>query len=149
MTKLLKGRLSISAIHNHDQVRLTVQDALSRTQFVEVRMTYEALARALTGQGFLQVEFEFRPALVGLKREHKTEVVKVMGNSYDADNDQQIEAAFAPYEVDGWRGRRQDAKNHHNWRGHSRQGEPNWTLVSVAFERYVQPAEGDQGDDLE
>lgn len=115
----LKGGLSISRPSGNigpDYIEIRVVDELSGSQFVSVRVPLAGFAEAVTGRGHVDCEFDFRPELVGLKREHKEEFVPYDDLSYYArhgDRDEVAAEAFAPFEIDGWKGRADDLFNHH------------------------------------
>lgn len=112
-TKLLKGKVRISRWtgggNPHTGITISLVDEISRSQCVEIHLTIEALGMCLT-QSEQECEFEWRPDVVGMTVENKTEVVL-----YDCTNKDQkvLDKALAPFEVDGWKARRSDMSNHH------------------------------------
>lgn len=125
-------------------MNIEVHDEMSGARFLELKVPYADMMRALTARQ-AEVEFVLRPAVVGMRREHKTEVVPVPRSlsSKDADG---INAVLAPYEVDGWRGYRSDVTNHHRWVGPEKDGlKP--TRVSFVRHVPVERGEAHQGDE--
>ncbi len=131
MKKLLKGSLSISRVYgaNEGWVSITLQDELSGSQCVEIKISPENFGNAVTGASCKECEFEFRPSVVGMKAEYKEEIIP-RPRSYDMECSK-LEAAelIKPYEVDGWKGSVTDATNHHRWVGLDK--------VKVGFTRHV------------
>lgn len=114
--KRLKGTIQISqALNSYDDetpIRLRIEDELSSSEVIEVRMSREALADALTGRGYNPCEFVLRPQVCGMKREHKTEIVTMPKNCKYKD-EKAAKKAMKPFEVDGWEGRISDCFNSH------------------------------------
>jgi len=129
----LKGGLTISRPSGNldfAYIEIRVNDELSGSQFVSVRVPLAEFAEALTGLAHVDCEFDLRPDLVGMRRENKEEFVPG-GIPYTAREAQQkIIAAelLAPFEIDGWKGREADLFNHHR---------RNSCGARVTFVRYV------------
>jgi hypothetical protein len=137
MKNVMKGNITISRFSNYREeddksVSISIEDEASGTRFIEVRMTPRDFMLALTGQGYVDVDFELRADLVGKRREIKTENIPVSDYSV---SDDEIEEVLAAYEVDGWRASRGDLKNHHNHIG----DEDGRDYYSVGFIRYLDP----------
>jgi hypothetical protein len=116
---------------------IVVTDSESRTQFIEIQLTAEALATAMACR-LVDCTFEtFGLHKLGTRREYKTEEVTLPERCYFREKDEPlVRAAIAAHEVDGWIGRDEDARN-----GHRRvAGKPN--TFSVTFERWV-PLDGE------
>lgn len=132
MPELLPGAITISRVsYGGDQpIRITVEDERSRMQAIEVRMTLDAFAKALTGLSYVACAFTPASPLVGKWRQHKTALVRVPQMD---PTDAQITVALVPFEVDGWQAYRNDLRN---WHQHSRDdaGEEHY---QVSFERWV------------
>lgn len=158
MSKILQGKLTISRMtsnfNNPRPIRITLKDDLSSCEVVEINLSLEAFANAITAAGFQPCEFEFNASgVVGKKREHKTEVVFIpnkigykKGNNGDR---KAVQPYLAPYEVDGWKGRASDALNSHNWDREQRSppkgakvDSGNWT--TIVFERWVDVPETEE-----
>lgn len=130
----MKGTITISrphGSHGPEQVSIEVTDELSGTRVLTAKIPVEEFADVLFGSAHTPCEFDLYPDLVGLKREHKEELVPFNGGYYPAQDRAEVAAkAFAPFEVDGWEGRADDLFNHHRQGG-------GWSRVS--FVRYVEP----------
>lgn len=76
-----KGSISISRPHGPEPpyIEISIVDDLSGSQFVEARIPLKEFAELITGLSHVDCEFDFRPDLVGKKREHKEEVVPFKG----------------------------------------------------------------------
>lgn len=133
--KNAKGNLSISrpsygGFDDREFIEITFRDCSSGTEFVTARVKLDDFARALTGLGHLDMSFDFYPELVGKKYEHKTEIVPRPDVGYNDKNRNEIAAkAFAPFEVEGWKGRVDDLFNSHM---RTKEG------YRVIFTRYVE-----------
>lgn len=132
---MLKGQISIFHPRGTDcdYIQIEVVDALSRTHFLQVRLSCEDFAKAITGQNLLPCRFELRAQHVGMIVEHK--VVKVFVPDGDF-SDREIIArrAVLVHEKDGWSGRVDDALNHHKLAGGRVEG---GAFYNVIFSRYV------------
>jgi len=121
----------VQCSHEDDYICIQVVDESSGTRFVEVKLTPETLANALTGMAMQECEFKTRDLnRIGLKRETKTEGVqrpKISRNYESAKTE--IANLLSPFEVDGWVATRDDAYNNHRWTAGDK--------VSVGFTRYV------------
>lgn len=137
--KKLKGGLTISrpqGSHGPPYIELSINDDLSGSQFVTVRVSLAEFAEALTGPGHVECEFDFRPDLVGLRRETKDEWIAGDPLPYAREGLPRENLAaprLAPFEVDGWKGRVDDLFNHYR---RNREG------ARVTFVRYVKPEAG-------
>lgn len=87
----------------------------SGSQFVEARIFLKEFAELITGLSRVDCEVDFRPDLVGKKREHKEEVVPFKGFHIqsEAKGKQAAAKALKPFEVDGWKGHVEDLFNGH------------------------------------
>lgn len=134
--KKLKGGLSITRPSGNvgpEYIQISVNDDLSSTQFVTVRVPLAAFAAAITGLGHVECEFDLRPDLIGMKRENKEEWIASEPLPYTMEGLARENLAaplLAPFEVDGWKGRVDDLFNHHR---RNREG------ARVTFVRYVEP----------
>lgn len=125
MSKTLQnaeGSISITRPSYGDErefIEIALTDKLSGSEFCSVRILLDDFARALTGLGHVACRFDFHPAVVGMKYEHKTERVKRPTDYVErgADRERVAREAFAPFEVDGWRGRVDDLFNSHRHAG--------------------------------
>jgi hypothetical protein len=134
---MLKGKFCITfggEYKNPQPVRVEVEDTRAGVRFLSLRMTSEALAEALVGSMQVDCEFELGGLQnVGKQSEHKRERVGPLEwNS----TDEEVRAAIAVYEVDGWRGRVEDA---HNWHNRNREG-----LYEVSYYRWVDPPDAEE-----
>lgn len=109
-----KGNASISRWTSsgdpHTGITITLNDETSGTQCVEIHLTIEAFAIAITGGSHQKCEFEWRPGNVGKFAENKEEIVTV---DWTEKSEAKIRKALAPFEKDGWSARRSDVTNHH------------------------------------
>lgn len=132
--KNLRGAITISRPRGRsaETIDICVIDELSGVEFVSVRISPANFAEALVGLARVECEFDLRPDLVGTVYEHKEELVPLPHDHYygtSRDKREQVAAeAFAPFEVDGWRGRVDDLFNPH------RRG---LNGAKVTFVRYV------------
>ena len=120
------------------QYTISIQDELSRCIVVEVNMTSEEFAGALTSLYSSCVIAVFNDSgKVGMKREHKTELVNC-STLYGQHNPEKrmagARALVAAHETDGWIGNVRDTENPHN------QAKGSQATYAVRFERWV-PAE--------
>lgn len=127
----VNGKITISRWHGNqeprDGITIEVTDETSGIRFLEVGMTLEAFAQAVTGLSHQPCEIELRGIEnVGKVRELKTEVVPF---NYSSDKP----AALAPFEVDGWKGYAGDLGNPHKVADGG---------YRVSFTRYVDAPKG-------
>lgn len=134
--KKLKAQLSISRTTSNkgdDCIEISVVDENSHREAVKLKLSMKTFAYAITGQSFLKCEMEFNDSgIIGKTREHKIEKVP-LSKPYKYNDKEEAKKAFAPFEVDGWRGSIDDYYNHHNRIG--------TTHVNVGFVRYVETEE--------
>lgn len=141
----LPCRLTISRLMGGgpDVMRLAVTDEASGVAFLKISISPGDLMLSMTGRSVV-TEMEIRGAeLIGAKSEHKTEVVPFTDRTLrcsderkgldDHERSPMVEKAFAPFEVDGWRGSSSDLFNGHR----STKGGQN-----VSFHRYIHPKTG-------
>ena len=131
--KKLRGKLTITTPSSSNRpnswVSITVEDESSHCQFLEIEVSYEELAKALTGRGYRPCEFKFNEdAPIGKTVEVKKELVHYEGSSSKKDEALR-QKAVEPFEVDGWACNPDDLLNHHNHRGDKN--------YAVTFRRYV------------
>ena len=120
MSETLKGRINIARTSsNRDNpvpIRIEITDETSRVRFLDVRLSLEALALALTGMGEVECVFELHGVdKVGMVAESKTEVIKHDAPWGDAKKKLSLKKAIEALEVDGWHARTGDAENHYNY----------------------------------
>lgn len=114
MKLTLDGKISITRPQDFDgnnEIHVEILDLDAVAVVARVKVVFSEFARALTGEGRIDctiVTSNEQLALVGMQRETKTVFVRRMGYDKAAE-------ALAPYEVDGWKGRPEDYRNHHNW----------------------------------
>jgi len=110
-------------------MHIIVEDDTSGARVLELWMSLEEFAKALTSS-YGEAEMEiYRQAPIGKKRENKDEIIKVGRNPWERD-EAKLKALITPYEVDGWKG---DISDLTNW--HRRVGDG---LQRVGFRRYVE-----------
>jgi hypothetical protein len=136
------GRITIGKVTSsteEDYISISLDDAMNHAPLVEIRMTPDAFGRALTGSGWMECDFEFNTdAPLGKRHEHKTEEISVPYGLEGKELADAIRKAVAEFEVDGWEGRDEDARNFHNRISGEFQ---NYTAYRVHFFRYVAPTE--------
>lgn len=111
-----------------DGVKLSIEDKISGSIFIECDISMMAFAQMLTGSGGDAVG-EFLGVHIGMVHEVKTEVVEVSGKGKSYGDEGPARKAIAPFEVDGWRGSVSGAMNHHRHTGGNK--------YSVGFSRFV------------
>ncbi len=140
--KKLKGKITISrptSTHRDPYVSITVIDAESGTEAVEVQMDLASFAEALTGMGRTECEFSWNDSgRIGKIREIKQVPVFVPDGPWD-DRRDDAARALAVHEVDGWHGSVSDATNHHRSMQREASGGKQGSWQSVGFERWVDP----------
>jgi len=129
----VKGHISISRRTGGgvpESVHIEIEEDNSGIRFVDIELTLEGFARAITGHGNVPGKLTVRGLdRVGWNAENKTEEVP-----YDLYSDERNpKAALAPYEVNGWRARSGDLEN-----GHCQV--PGKKAQRVVFFRHVKPA---------
>jgi len=119
------ARLTISAPQGGGEsnpgMTISVSDDASLTEALEIQISHEDLMRALTGHGYIRCQATWRVSKLGLKREHKEEKGVTEENLHT-------------FEVDGWKGRKEDLKNFHRRTYDKKSGE---YTARVGFERWV------------
>lgn len=134
--KTVKGEISIGRYHGsgvgEESVYISIEDDAAGCMIVEVLMTPHEFAQVLTGSGNRPGTVKvYTDAPIGMIREHKTELVPSLDYS-KRDNNKAINAVLKPFEVDGWKARKEDLFNHHMKRGNQSQ---------VSFVRHVNAPE--------
>lgn len=116
-------------------IHIRVEDYDARICFLEMEMSCEEFARAITGMGYTKAEAIVNGLdLVGTVGENKTEKILVPEYPHKEDPEEYL----PQYEVDGWHGLRADFKNPHRWHKN-----PDGTYsVTVAFFRNVSKVKG-------
>ena len=139
--KLTIGKVTCCGSPEEDYIHIAIEDSTSSIQFVTVKADLETFTRALFGLGNVPIEFELLGIeRVGKRYEHKTVQVSIP-NAPDGVGllDKDIDQAVGCYEVDGWRGSREDCKNHHR---HIRQSntmrkDRTYQVYEVLYVRWV------------
>lgn len=120
----------VSSTHGDPYIQVSIQDETSRHQFIELTMSMEAFAMALTGMGAQPLMFDLRGVdYVGKRREFKNELVPRPPSTERACQNDVAVIVLAPFEKDGWVGRADDLWNHHKAVGDKQR---------VLFTRYVE-----------
>lgn len=130
------GKLSISRPRGSgpDYVSIALTDARNHSTIGEIRLDLTTFAEALFGMGYVDCTFDLDTSHVGLDYEYKQVEVFVPEGPY-LKGRVQAALAVAAHEVDGWRGRVDDARNPHNVVRRVESG----VYYRVHFGRYVQP----------
>lgn len=132
--KTLKGNLSITRPHYSDGTKLihiNLTDESSGCQVVEIRLSPEQFAEVLVGSSQRGCEFDFNDSgVIGKIREYKEEIVPRPKKYKDKE---EVAEILKPFEIDGWKGHKEDVTNSHLWVGTGN--------VMVGFHRYVEKVE--------
>jgi hypothetical protein len=130
--KTLDARVTITR-NSRDEIWIYIQDYRASANIVEVKMTTEAFALAVTGLGSVEATAEFNDSgNVGMVAQNKTEMVPIPSSGKTRGGEWEAKA-LAPFEVNGWRARSGDISNHHRW-SRDKNGQE-WQ--SVVFFRHV------------
>lgn len=135
--KKLSGKITISKTMGRDEspVFIQIDDEISGCRFVQINMTLENFAEAMFGRGWIPCSLEVNlDAPIGMKAEHKEEIVPFNCWSSGKNQEDAISKALSPFEIDGWSARRSDMTN-----GHCRAGDKGQRVV---FFRHVDPENG-------
>jgi len=135
-----KVDISISRYQNtvgRDGVRIEVIDGSSRVHFLCMDLTLEQFATAVTGMYVPDVEADYtRLELVGTRAENKSESIPVNEFPFTPSECTRLDYAISTYEFDGWKRRKGDESNSHNFRCDKKTGKK---FVEVVFFRHVKP----------
>lgn len=119
----------VSSTHGSPYIQISVRDEASRHQFIELTLSMEAFAMAVTGMGAQPLTFDLRGVdYVGKRREVKEELVPRPPSIENAYRNEVAATTLAPFEVDGWVGRVDDLWDHHKAVGNKQR---------VVFTRYI------------
>ncbi len=149
-----KGRITVSRRQggdNENPIVISIQDDISGVSFVEVSMSLESFAEAITGHGHLDCTLEYLPkafAVIGKRCENKTEVVAFPEEiiaGYDKDRTARAQAWLRKIgmEADGWKADAEDINNHHRWGGLVKTATGDQRQVCITFRRFVDPETGE------
>lgn len=132
----LSGTVQISRASggtiDHTPIHIEIQDEISHCRVLDIYMSFEEFAKALTSSiGKADIR-HFPDSPIGMRAESKTEIVPFESGYPAAESD--ITKALKPFEVDGWKARRSDMTNHH----HRVSGGQ-----KVVFFRHVNPKTGE------
>lgn len=128
----MKGTISIYrfVVGTEHKIGIDIEDSGSNTGFLNIRMDLDDFARAVTGQSYIDCDFELRGLeKVGTKHKHKREYIHAEHRRF---SDEEAKSIVAPYEINGWVARLSNLNNPHFWE--KLNGKP---VISVIFERYV------------
>lgn len=130
---ILPGNVLMSKASSSEgqRMHITIEDKISGCRVLEIYMSLEEFAKALTASyGEATIE-HFPNSPVGKKHEHKTEVVPIPKKDefHLRNKPERVKELLKPFEVDGWRGNTSDMTNHHCFVPNKGQ--------SVGFHRYV------------
>lgn len=102
----MNGKITISKTSDNrgnKDIRIRIEDDASYINFVEARMSLENFAEALTGLGFVDIEFDVRGLEnVGKTRERKTIEINLGKIGYDVDRKSLAMIKARELESDGW-----------------------------------------------
>lgn len=135
-----KGRINIarwsSNVEPYHGFRIEVIDESSRVHFLQVDMTPEEFALAISGCGARPCTFELRSAgTVGKKRENKEEVIAFPSEVLSSRDEARAAKFLEPYEVDGWKAYTSDIFNRNRITKYD--VTTNENHMRVTFTRYV------------
>lgn len=101
----MDGKITISKTtsnRNKKEIRIAIEDDASSINFVEARMSLENFAEALTGLGFVDIDFTVRGLEnIGKTRERKTVEINLGKTDYDGLKELALSEA-RKIESDGW-----------------------------------------------
>lgn len=101
----MNGKITISKTtdnRNNKEIRITIEDSASSISFVEARISLENFAEALTGLGFVDIDFKVRGLEnIGKTRERKTVEINLGKTGYDGLRELALSEA-RKIESDGW-----------------------------------------------
>ena len=121
-----------------EAISLSIVDAASGVEFVELEIPLDDFTKCLTGNPRPDIPMITRRLdLVGKRREHKIELVFIPDSPY-ANRAETVSAALRPHEIDGWAGDKSDATNAHK----SGKREANGNYQRITFCRHVDPITG-------
>jgi hypothetical protein len=129
----LRAKVDISRWMRGDSgdIEIVLRDELSGVAFASIEIDFADFARAtILSRAAVPAKVELRGTeYLGCVRENKTEHIHIPGGVYADGWSERIEAAIKPFEVDGWVGSREDARNQHCSAGKDTQ--------KIGFRRYV------------
>ncbi len=115
---------------------IEIIDKMSGCTIIETEIGLSDFAMAITGMGRTPSTSEFYfEAPIGKKHEIKTEKLSRLPVTNKFTEALTAKELLAPYEVDGWVGRKHDLRNPNRW-CKLEDGSPG---ISVTFERWVDP----------
>lgn len=133
-----EGRISIAKLTSNTEpnyMLIQIEDESSGIEFVEVKLSLENFAQAITGLGHVPCKFKTRGLeKIGLIREHKVEEVYINFHTHPTQK-ASAKSAITNFETDGWKGWIEDAFNHHNFvREHAKDID----VYRINFDRWVE-----------
>jgi hypothetical protein len=139
----LEGRIEIARSSN-DKVRIRLYDHQAGVRVVEIELTLEQFALAITNMS-TPCLFDFNDSgVVGKVQNIKHETIFVPGSLYDTTNGRPktratVKKALKPYEVDGWEGDWDLALNGHYVAKYTQKNDPEGEgrYVKMTFRRHV------------
>lgn len=98
----MNGKISISR-NSNNEINICIEDKMSGARFIDVKMTPENFALAITNLSSLNCDFELRGlSVVGKKLEVKKELLDAKDLSC-SNYAEKILELVKPYEIDGWK----------------------------------------------
>ena len=139
----IHASISISRIQERgvpDCIHVRVEDETSGCTFLDLELSLADFALAITGLSGMRCKGRiWMDAPIGKQRQVKEEWVERPAEYVKSKDEQAVAAkAFAPYEIDGWKGRVSDLFNHHRRSKINKHGEGGYKVV---FTRFVDPVE--------
>ena len=135
---ILDGKITISRVNgggSGDWISVDIHDSESATTFVEIKMSMEDFAYAITGHGRMPCKYELNSIdRIGLKKEVKSEVISIpLSVSILTANNYVINELLSQHETDGWQANRRDLLNVRN----IVKTDDVAKFIRVSFSRYV------------
>jgi hypothetical protein len=132
----LPGRITIARLQGYGEgiIKIEIEDGESSLRIMEVSLGLANFTEVLTGKASVSCELDYNndPA-IGKARQNKTELVLIPeGMSPSPSNKESRYELLTPYEVNGWKGRKEDLDNFHN-----RVSKKGKEYYRVVFVRYV------------
>lgn len=120
-----KGVLTITRRGGTSAIVVDITDD-NGTLIVQAELSAEKLGMALTGLSNVDCNYSIWPQTAGKVLEKKEEFIPDSGRK----SKEEVDALFAPYEIDGWIAYKNDYGNHHCLKN---------GMYRVSFARYVDP----------
>jgi hypothetical protein len=125
----MQGKISIIR-NSNNTIKIELEDELSSARFLDIEMTPENFALAVTNLSCIDCEYEVRAlSVIGKRLEVKTEMIELGSVNYQNFKGE-IYNLVKPYEVDGWQA---DGYVLSHWNDHNAVG----NKYKITFRRYI------------